>query len=140
MENLRPWREIANFGVKFQNLAQDNNVLNDEPSNNLLRIASLVPKLSLSCRRVDSYVQFRIFADIGSLLRQWGCVMIALDVFIYQESISLYKKLLADCITDRQRDVIGKMLAEEEAKLLDLLSPEGRHHFLGAQGLTIFSG
>ena len=31
-------------------------------------------------------------------------------------------------------------VAEEEAKLLDLLSPEGRHHFLGAQGLTIFSG
>jgi hypothetical protein len=47
--------------------------------------------------------------------------MIALDVFIHQESISLYKKLLADCITDRQRDVIGKMLAEEEARLLDLL-------------------
>ena len=66
--------------------------------------------------------------------------MIALDVFIHQESISLYKKLLADRITDGQRDVIGKMLAEEEAKLLDLLSPEGRHHFLGAQGLTIFSG
>jgi hypothetical protein len=47
--------------------------------------------------------------------------MIALDVFIHQESISLYKKLLADRITDRQRDVIGKMLAEEEAKLIDLL-------------------
>jgi hypothetical protein len=47
--------------------------------------------------------------------------MIALDVFIHQESIS--KKLLADRITDGQRDVIGKMLAEEEAKLLDLLSP-----------------
>ena len=47
--------------------------------------------------------------------------MIALDVFIRQESISLYKKLLADRITDGQREVIGKMLAEEEAKLLDLL-------------------
>ena len=47
--------------------------------------------------------------------------MIALDVFIHQESISLYKKLLADRITDGQREVIGKMLAEEEAKLLDLL-------------------
>jgi hypothetical protein len=60
--------------------------------------------------------------------------MIALDVFIRQESISLYKKLLADRITDGQRDVIGKMLAEEEAKLLDLLSPQlpGRsgNHFL----------
>jgi hypothetical protein len=62
--------------------------------------------------------------------------MIALDVFIHQESISLYKKLLADRITDGQRDVIGKMLAEEEAKLLDLLflAPPGQHHFLGAPG------
>jgi hypothetical protein len=42
-------------------------------SNNLLRIASLVPKISLSRRRVDGCVQFRIFADIGRLiLRQWG--------------------------------------------------------------------
>ena len=50
--------------------------------------------------------------------------MIALDVFIRQENISLYKKLLAGRhITDGQRDVIGKMLADEEAKLLDLLSP-----------------
>ena len=66
--------------------------------------------------------------------------MIALDVFIQQESISLYKKLLADGhITDGQRDVIGKMLAEEEAKLLDLLSPRDQHHFLGAPG-TIFPG
>ena len=58
--------------------------------------------------------------------------MNALDVFIYQESISLYKKLLADRITEGQREVIGKMLAEEEAKLLDLLSPQDRHHFLSA--------
>ena len=43
-----------------------------------------------------------------------------LDVFIRQENISLYKKLLADRnISDGQRDLIGKMLAEEEAKLLD---------------------
>jgi hypothetical protein len=49
--------------------------------------------------------------------------MMTLDVFIRQENISLYKKLLADRITDGQREVIGKMLAEEEAKLLDLLSP-----------------
>ena len=70
-----------------------------------------------------------------------GDVMIAFDVFIHQESISLYKKLLADGhITDGQRDVIGKMLAEEEAKLLDLLSPRDQHHFLGAPGLTIFPG
>jgi hypothetical protein len=44
--------------------------------------------------------------------------MIALDVFMHQESISLYKKLLADRITDRQRDVIGKMLAEERKRQL----------------------
>ena len=60
--------------------------------------------------------------------------MITLDVFMHQESISLYKKLLADRITDGQRDVIGKMLAEEEAKLLDLLSPQDQLHFLGAPG------
>jgi hypothetical protein len=54
--------------------------------------------------------------------------MIALDVFIHQENISLYKKLLADRhITDGQREVISKMLAEEEGKLLDLLSPQDRH-------------
>jgi hypothetical protein len=54
--------------------------------------------------------------------------MIALDVFIHQENISLYKKLLADRhITDRQREVIGKMLADEECKLLDLLSPQDLH-------------
>jgi hypothetical protein len=39
----------------------------------------------------------------------------------------LYKKLLADHnISDGQRDLIGKMLAEEEAKLLNLFSPQGR--------------
>jgi hypothetical protein len=47
--------------------------------------------------------------------------MIPLDVFVCEENISLYKKLLADRhISDRQRDVIGNMLAEEEAKLLRL--------------------
>ena len=52
--------------------------------------------------------------------------MMTLDVFIRQENISLYKKLLADRnISDVQRDVIGKMLAEEEAKLLDLFGPLG---------------
>ena len=36
------------------------------------------------------------------------------------------KKLLAvHNISDVQRDVIGRMLAEEEAKLLDLFSPLG---------------
>jgi hypothetical protein len=51
--------------------------------------------------------------------------MMTLDVFIRQENISLYKKLLADRnITAGQRDVIGKMLAEEEAKLLNLLCPQ----------------
>jgi hypothetical protein len=53
--------------------------------------------------------------------------MMTLDVFIRQENISLYKKLLSDRnITDGQRDVIGKMLADEEAKLLDLFSPPGQ--------------
>jgi hypothetical protein len=53
--------------------------------------------------------------------------MMTLDVFICQENISLYKKLLADRnISDIQRDVIGKMLAEEEAKLLDLFGPLGQ--------------
>jgi hypothetical protein len=50
--------------------------------------------------------------------------MLTLDVYICQENISLYQKLLADRnISDGQRDQIGKMLAEEEAKLLDLCSP-----------------
>jgi hypothetical protein len=55
-----------------------------------------------------------------------GWVMLSLEVFIRQENISLYRKLLAGGnITDVQRGVIGKMLAEEEAKLLDLFSPQG---------------
>jgi hypothetical protein len=61
--------------------------------------------------------------------------MMTLDVFIRQENISLYKKLLADHnISDGQRDLIGKMLAEEEAKLLDLFSPQGRET---AKGLNL---
>ena len=44
--------------------------------------------------------------------------MLTLDVFILQENILLYRKLLADPkISDGERDVIGKLLAEEEAKL-----------------------
>jgi hypothetical protein len=36
----------------------------------------------------------------------------------------VYKKLLADCnISDDRHNVIGKMLAEEEAKLLNLFNP-----------------
>ena len=51
--------------------------------------------------------------------------MLTLDVFILQENILLYRKLLADPkISDGQRDVIGKMLAEEEARLLNLLCPQ----------------
>ena len=50
--------------------------------------------------------------------------MMTLDVYIHQENISLYKKLVADPnISDGQRDVIGKLLAEEEDKLLKLFSP-----------------
>jgi len=57
--------------------------------------------------------------------------MMTLDVFIRQENISLYKKLLADRnITDGQRDVIGKMLAEEEARLLNLLCPQEQAQLL----------
>jgi hypothetical protein len=53
--------------------------------------------------------------------------MMTLDVFIRQENISLYKKLLADRnISDGQRDLVDKMLAEEEAKLLNLFSPQGQ--------------
>jgi hypothetical protein len=48
-----------------------------------------------------------------------------LDAYIRQENISLYKKLLADRnISDVQREIIGKMLAEEEAKLLNLFSSQ----------------
>ena len=49
--------------------------------------------------------------------------MMTLDAFIRQENILLYKKLLADPkISDGQRDVIGKLLAEEEAKLVNAFS------------------
>ena len=53
--------------------------------------------------------------------------MMTLDVFIRQENISLYKKLLVDPnISAGQRDLIGKMLAEEEDKLLNLFRPQGQ--------------
>jgi hypothetical protein len=58
-----------------------------------------------------------------------------LDVYIRQENISLYKKLIADPnISDGQRDLIGKMLAEEEDKLLNLFSPQGQEP---AKGLNL---
>ena len=58
--------------------------------------------------------------------------MMTLDVFIRQENISLYKKLLANTkISADQRDVIGKLLAEEEAKLLNLLGPQEQAVFRG---------
>jgi hypothetical protein len=44
---------------------EDKDAFEEEPSNNLLGITSLAPKLSLSRRRVDSRVQFRIFRDIA---------------------------------------------------------------------------
>jgi hypothetical protein len=51
--------------------------------------------------------------------------MMTLDLFVSQENISLYKTLLADRnISDVQRETIAKMLAEEEAKLLDFFSPQ----------------
>ena len=49
--------------------------------------------------------------------------MMALDVFIRQENIFLYRKLLANHnISDNYREVLNKMLADEEAKLLKLLT------------------
>jgi hypothetical protein len=49
--------------------------------------------------------------------------MIPLDVIICQENISLYRRLLADRNTKGgRRGMIGKMLAEEEAKLLTLFN------------------
>jgi hypothetical protein len=61
--------------------------------------------------------------------------MMTLDVFIRQENISLYKKLLADRnIRDGQRDVIGKLLAEEEARLLDLLTQQASGASLQPKG------
>jgi hypothetical protein len=51
--------------------------------------------------------------------------MATLDVFIHQENISLYKKLLSDGrMSEGQRHVITELLADEEAKLLDLFSPQ----------------
>jgi hypothetical protein len=56
-----------------------------------------------------------------------GRVMMTLDVFICQENILLYKKLLADPkISYDQRNVIGEMLAEEEDKLLNLFGAQGQ--------------
>ena len=53
--------------------------------------------------------------------------MLTLDVFVRQENILLYRKLLADPkISDGQRDVIGKLLAEEEAKLLNTFGQQGQ--------------
>jgi len=49
-----------------------------------------------------------------------------MHVYICLENISLYKNFLADHnITNDQRDLIRKLLAEEEATLLNLLSPQG---------------
>jgi hypothetical protein len=46
--------------------------------------------------------------------------MMTLDAYIRQENISLYKKLLADRnITNDQRDMIRKLLADEEARVLN---------------------
>ena len=51
--------------------------------------------------------------------------MVTLDVFIHQENISLYKKLLSTGrMSEGQRHVISKLLADEETKLLDLFSPQ----------------
>ena len=61
--------------------------------------------------------------------------MMALDLSVCLENISLYRKLLSDRnISDVQRDMIGKVLAEEEAKLLDLLSPQEQTSHKNSQG------
>ena len=61
--------------------------------------------------------------------------MMALDLFICQENISLYRKLLSDRnISDVQRDMIGMMLTEEEAKLLDLFSSQAQTPHKNSQG------
>jgi hypothetical protein len=81
-------------------------------------MAFLAPK---SFPRVSAASQFGTFADTVIKTR-WsgGCVMMTLDAYIRQENISLYKKLLADRnISDGQRDVIRKMLADEEARFLN---------------------
>jgi len=53
--------------------------------------------------------------------------MMTLDAYVRQENISLDKKLLSDRnISDGQREVIGKLLAEEEAKLLNSFSPQAQ--------------
>jgi len=53
--------------------------------------------------------------------------MMTLDAYIRQENIFLYKKRLADRnITNDQRDMIRKLLAEEEAKLLSRQEPNGQ--------------
>jgi hypothetical protein len=48
-----------------------------------------------------------------------------MNLYICLENISLYKNFLADHnITNDQRGIVRKLLAEEEAKLLNLLSPQ----------------
>ena len=46
-----------------------------------------------------------------------------MDKFIHGQNIALYKKRLLAPITDAERRVIQKLLAEEEAK--DLAPPKG---------------
>jgi hypothetical protein len=52
-----------------------------------------------------------------------------------QENIWLYRKLLADRnISDFQREMIGKMLAEEEEKLLKLFIGQAQTPYKTSQG------
>jgi hypothetical protein len=52
-----------------------------------------------------------------------------------QENICLYRKLLADRnISDFQREMIGKMLAEEEEKLLKLFIGQAQTPYKTSQG------
>jgi hypothetical protein len=106
----------------------------------ILQIAAAIRNRTL-IKNCENWLFLRQNRFVGQLLRvigtfagmmfqcrsSGGCVMLTLDVFICQENILLYKRLLADpTISDDQRDLIGKMLAEEEDKLLNLFRPQGR--------------
>ena len=88
----------------------------------LRQLAFPAPK---SHPRFSACESFRNFADTVAEYRRNGGRHDDPRRIYPQENISLYKKLLANTkISADQRDVIGKLLAEEEAKLLNLLGPQ----------------
>jgi hypothetical protein len=89
-------------------------------------MAFLAPK---SFPRISACEPIRNFCRYSNpALLEWRTrVMMTLDAYIRQENIFLYKKRLADRnITNDQRDMIRKLLAEEEAKLLSRQEPNGQ--------------